>query len=268
MRRPSTLDTETLPDSEGRARRASDGHSRGSTTPNLALITTRRASPRRPNPPTQSVFRDDEPVAQSHPLLPDAQPPRFGRRDQWDLDGVVERPVNQSRLNYRISFAGLSPAWKSTGPGDGHDLAQPRHRAVLSAGSTCGPSRGSRARSPYAPASCAPSPPGITARTCPTTLPGGTSTTSTATSTRSGNAWRWQRERARRGDQGAVSVRRGAGLRWASRRAPAGPAVQPRGRHPRPGVLTTPAIRPESWFPLVRAPGPTSTASARTSCAP
>jgi hypothetical protein len=65
---------------------------------------------RLPLPAARSAFRDDEPVVQSHPLLPGAQPPAFGQTEQWNLNGVVERPVNQPTANYRVSFAGLSPA--------------------------------------------------------------------------------------------------------------------------------------------------------------
>ena len=52
-------------------------------------------------------FGEDEKVVQSHPLLPGA---RIGRTDLWDLNDVVERPVNQNAAN-RVIFAGLTPAW-------------------------------------------------------------------------------------------------------------------------------------------------------------
>jgi hypothetical protein len=55
-------------------------------------------------------FGEDEKVVQSHPLLPGARPPRIGRTDLWDLNDVVERPVNQNAAN-RVIFAGLTPAW-------------------------------------------------------------------------------------------------------------------------------------------------------------
>ncbi|MER5466749.1 hypothetical protein ABT010_40290 [Streptomyces sp. NPDC002668] len=35
-----------------------------------------------------SIFKDDEPVVQSHSLLPDADPPVFGHRGIWDFNGV------------------------------------------------------------------------------------------------------------------------------------------------------------------------------------
>ena len=88
---------------------------------------------RLPLPAARSVFRDDEPVVQSHPLLP-AQPPLFGHTDHWDLNGVVERPVNQYAANYRVSFAGQSPAWNLRIREMAMIWLNPRHPAVLAAG--------------------------------------------------------------------------------------------------------------------------------------
>lgn len=89
---------------------------------------------RLPVPASRSVFRDDEPVAQSHPLLPDARPPRFGHCEHWNLDGVIERPVNQSPVNYRVSFKGLSPIWNLRAREMAMIWLNPRHPAVLAAG--------------------------------------------------------------------------------------------------------------------------------------
>ncbi|WP_410598073.1 integrase [Amycolatopsis sp. lyj-23] len=89
---------------------------------------------RLPLPAAHSAFRDDEPVVQSHPLLPDARPLLFGQRDQWNLNGVVERPVNQYAANYRVSFAGLSPAWNLRAREMVMIWLNPRHPAVLAAG--------------------------------------------------------------------------------------------------------------------------------------
>jgi hypothetical protein len=80
------------------------------------------------------VFSDHEPVVQSHPQLPDAQPPRFGQIDTWDLNGVVERPVNQYPANYRITFAGLNPTWNLRAREMAMIWLNPRHPAVLAAG--------------------------------------------------------------------------------------------------------------------------------------
>jgi hypothetical protein len=89
---------------------------------------------RLPLPAAHSAFRDDEPVVQSHPLLPGAQPPVFGQSEQWNLNGVVERPVNQYAANYRVSFAGLSPAWNLRVRETAMVWLNPRHPAVLAAG--------------------------------------------------------------------------------------------------------------------------------------
>ncbi len=62
--------------------------------------------PLRP-PGASARFGDDEAVIQPHPLPPDATPPRFGDTGIWDLNGVVERPANQSAANYRVLFTGL-----------------------------------------------------------------------------------------------------------------------------------------------------------------
>src|SRR6185312_15968100 len=70
-------------------------------------------------------FGEDEKVVQSHPLLPGARPPRIGRTDLWDLNDVVERPVNQNAANCRVIFAGLTPGMESTSPGNGDGVAQP-----------------------------------------------------------------------------------------------------------------------------------------------
>jgi hypothetical protein len=70
------------------------------------------------------VFAADEPVVQTHPMLPDASPPRFGATDIWNLNSAVERPVNQPTTNYRISFAGL-PRLEPASARTGDDLAEP-----------------------------------------------------------------------------------------------------------------------------------------------
>lgn len=87
-----------------------------------------------PLPAARSVFRADEPVIQSHPLLPGAQPPRFGDAGRWDLNGVVERPVNQYATNYRVFFDGLTPAWNLRVREMAMIWLNPRHPAVLAAG--------------------------------------------------------------------------------------------------------------------------------------
>ncbi|APE37172.1 hypothetical protein BOX37_28220 [Nocardia mangyaensis] len=85
-------------------------------------------------PADSARFGGDEEVIQSHPLLPNAQPPRFGQADVWDLNDVVERPVNQKAANYRVSFVSLSPAWNLRAREMALIWLNPRHPAVVAAG--------------------------------------------------------------------------------------------------------------------------------------
>ncbi|MGW4241179.1 hypothetical protein [Nocardia sp. NPDC004722] len=85
-------------------------------------------------PADSARFGGDEEVIQSHPLLPHAQPPRFRQADVWDLNGVVERPVNQNAANYRVRFVGLSPAWNLRAREMAMIWLNPRHPAVVEVG--------------------------------------------------------------------------------------------------------------------------------------
>ncbi|MET8621040.1 hypothetical protein [Streptomyces albidoflavus] len=87
-----------------------------------------------PLPTPRSVFRDDEPVLQSHSLLDDARPPRFGERICWDLNGVIRKPVNQSPANMRMNFHALSPGWNLTARELTMIWFNPRHPKVLAHG--------------------------------------------------------------------------------------------------------------------------------------
>jgi len=67
---------------------------------------------------TASLFGDDEPVLQSHPLLSGVRDgtavmPRFGDTDVWDFNGVVRRPPNLARSQWKVPFSGAlaDPAW-------------------------------------------------------------------------------------------------------------------------------------------------------------
>ena len=64
-----------------------------------------------PQPQPHPLFRADEPVIQSHPLLPGAVSPVFGRTDRWDFNGVIRRPANQDRASWRILFHGFDETW-------------------------------------------------------------------------------------------------------------------------------------------------------------
>ncbi|WP_405797300.1 integrase [Streptomyces longwoodensis] len=57
-----------------------------------------------------SLFRDDEPVAQGRPLLPEAREPgacipRFGDTVLWDFNGVLKRPANVAASDWKIHFS-------------------------------------------------------------------------------------------------------------------------------------------------------------------
>ncbi|MYT12562.1 hypothetical protein YWIDRAFT_01832 [Streptomyces sp. SceaMP-e96] len=57
-----------------------------------------------------SLFLDDEPVVQKHSLLPEArepgaQVPRFGDTVLWDFNGVLKRPANVTRGDWKIRFS-------------------------------------------------------------------------------------------------------------------------------------------------------------------
>ncbi|MFD7337807.1 hypothetical protein ACFV98_17610 [Streptomyces violascens] len=90
---------------------------------------------RLPLPSAVSVFRADESVIQSLPLLPDAVSPLFGdATGPWDLNGVVARPVNQNRAQMRVQLHGLSPQWNLMARELVMILFNPRHPAVLQRG--------------------------------------------------------------------------------------------------------------------------------------
>jgi len=63
---------------------------------------------RNPLPDRQGIFRPEEPVIQSHPLLNGAVSPRFGETQEWDFNGVVRRPANRQPQHMKTSFGGLS----------------------------------------------------------------------------------------------------------------------------------------------------------------
>jgi integrase len=86
-----------------------------------------------PAPPL-SIFSDDEPVIQSHPLLPGAAPPRFGVTDRWDLNAVIRRPANKTPSAWRIRFAGLPGEWNLLARELAMIWLNPRHPGVLQHG--------------------------------------------------------------------------------------------------------------------------------------
>lgn len=60
---------------------------------------------------SSAFYRDDEPVIQTHPMLPGAVPPRFGDTTRWDLNGVVHKAPNHPPATVRVLFHDLHPVW-------------------------------------------------------------------------------------------------------------------------------------------------------------
>jgi hypothetical protein len=85
----------------------------------------------RPLPRRRGIFRPDEPVIQSHPLLDGAISPRFGQTQVWDFNDVVRRPANRQRQAMRISFGGLSEVRNLLAREMAMIWLNPRHPAVL-----------------------------------------------------------------------------------------------------------------------------------------
>ncbi|MGX9228945.1 hypothetical protein ACWV95_27480 [Streptomyces albus] len=81
-----------------------------------------------------SVFRDDEPVVQSHPLLEGARPPLFGQTACWDLNGIVRKAPNLAAAGFRVIFGELDPQWNLLAREMAMIWFNPRHPAVLARG--------------------------------------------------------------------------------------------------------------------------------------
>lgn len=87
------------------------------------------------------LFDDGEPVVTARPLLQeartaDARVPLFGDVDCWDFNGVLRRPANRAPASYRLNFNGglESPAWNLLARELLMIMANPTHPAVISAG--------------------------------------------------------------------------------------------------------------------------------------
>ncbi|MDG5807234.1 integrase [Streptomyces ossamyceticus] len=88
-----------------------------------------------------SLFRDDEPVVQGRPLLPEAREsgayvPRFGDTGLWDFNGVLKRPANANASDWKIHFSqGLEdPYWNLLTRELMMLIFNQRHPAVLKSG--------------------------------------------------------------------------------------------------------------------------------------
>ncbi|SCD57680.1 hypothetical protein GA0115239_103742 [Streptomyces sp. BpilaLS-43] len=81
-----------------------------------------------------SVFRDDEPMIQSQPLMPGAQSPRFGDMVLMDFNGVVERPANRYPTEWRIPMGDMASELNLLGRELAMIWFNPRHKEVLARG--------------------------------------------------------------------------------------------------------------------------------------
>ncbi|MET7928311.1 hypothetical protein ABZT43_30865 [Streptomyces sp. NPDC005349] len=89
---------------------------------------------RLPLTPSASLFRADEPVIQSHPLLEGARSPAFGDTACWDLNGIVRRPPSLASAGFRVIFRDLDGRWNLLAREMAMIWFNPRHPAVLARG--------------------------------------------------------------------------------------------------------------------------------------
>lgn len=206
---------------------------------------------------TGAIFDEHEPVIQSHPLLPDATIPSFGNTIIWDLNGVIPRPAKLGRSSWKLCFSGelIEPAWNLLARELSMIMLNPRHPAVTAAGLSLKP----------APAH----PSTVIAELC--RLRGLARHAADNGLSSDLATWRdndlrrlvtsLREHRSERGLARAVitlkslhrygPVLSGRGLRsdpWAGMSARAVVV-----RAPACSELSTPAVPPEQWFPLIRA---------------
>lgn len=86
---------------------------------------------------TKPLFGDAELVLQGHPLLEGAHGgtmalPRFGDTEVWDFNEIVRRPPNRSRCSWRIQFSGelTDPFWNLMAREVLMAMANPQHEAL------------------------------------------------------------------------------------------------------------------------------------------
>ncbi|MBX9978193.1 hypothetical protein [Mycobacterium gordonae] len=93
-------------------------------------------SQQQPIPQPSSVFDADEPVIGSHPLLPDARVPQFGNTEAWNLNGVIRRPANLAAAAWTLVFSDelTEPSWNLLARELSMIMFNPRHPAVTAAG--------------------------------------------------------------------------------------------------------------------------------------
>ncbi|MFT9790048.1 integrase [Streptomyces rhizosphaericola] len=97
---------------------------------------------------TESLFGDDEPVLQSHPLLDGARDgttamPRFSDTGVWDFNDAVRRPPNLPRCQWKVQFSGelADPAWNLLAREVFMAMANPQHEALQDNGVHLGDDR-------------------------------------------------------------------------------------------------------------------------------
>ncbi len=95
----------------------------------------------RPAPRTQSLFRPDEPIVQGRALLPDARKegarlPRFGDTGVLDFNGVVAKPANRNPSWWRIRLSGAlaEPHWNLLAREVVMILVNPQHEQLQTHG--------------------------------------------------------------------------------------------------------------------------------------
>ncbi|MGF2209497.1 integrase [Streptomyces albidoflavus] len=85
-------------------------------------------------PPVYTAFQPDEPVLTSHTLLPGAASPLFGQRDEWNWNGVLRRPANLHPAEWKLKFSSLPGVWNLRARELAAILLNPRHPAALAVG--------------------------------------------------------------------------------------------------------------------------------------
>lgn len=82
------------------------------------------------------LFGADEVVIGSHPLLAGAQVPCFGNAVEWNLNGVIRRPANLAASAWTVVFSEelAEPTWNLLARELAMIMFNPRHRAVIAAG--------------------------------------------------------------------------------------------------------------------------------------
>jgi hypothetical protein len=85
---------------------------------------------------SSGVFGTDEPVIGSHPLLTSAEVPRFCNAVEWNLNGVIRRPANLPAAAWILLFSDelTEPSWNLLARELSMIMFNPRHPAVIAAG--------------------------------------------------------------------------------------------------------------------------------------